>query len=138
STASSASGLLRRRSNAERRPNTPSGTSSRSLGLQHLLGDPPDDRRVHLALVRLHAVADQAAHLLGVGDLERVEALAHERAQRRLVHAPGQVTLAELELEAQLRGMRGAALAHLLEPDEGPREPLPAAAEPVRDERAVG
>src|SRR5207302_711840 len=68
---------------------------------------------------------------------ERVEALAHERAQRRLVHAPGQVTLAELELEAQLRGMRGAALAHLLELDEGLLELFAVGADHVEDERVV-
>src|SRR6266403_684838 len=109
----------------------------RRLALQHLLGDPLDLGRVDLALVRLHDVADQPAHLLGVGDLERVEPLADERAQRRLVHALRQVALAKLELEAQLRGVRRAALAHLLELDQRLLKLLAVGADHVEHERVV-
>jgi len=65
--------------------------------------------------VRLHDVAHQAADLLGVGDGERGDAVAYERAQRRLVEPTGEVTLAEFRLEAELRDLGPTALARLLE-----------------------
>src|SRR5213083_786886 len=49
---------------------------------EELLGDPFDIGGLDLPLVRLHDVADQATDLLGVGDPERGEALADERAQK--------------------------------------------------------
>src|SRR5262249_3432818 len=116
---------------------TSGGPRLRTPGPQHLLGDPLDVRRVDLPLVGFHDVADQAAHLLGVGDLERIETLAHERAQSRLVHALGQVALAELDVEAQLRGVRRAALADLLELGQGLLELLAVGADHVEHERVV-
>src|SRR5262245_37431657 len=107
------------------------------LALQELLGDPLDVCSVHLALVRLHDVADQPAHLLGVGDLEDVEALADQRAQRRFVHALGQVALDELDLEAELRRVRGSALTHLLELRQRLLELLAIGADDVQDESVV-
>src|SRR5262249_17252026 len=116
---------------------TSGGPRLRTPGPQHLLGDPLDVRRVDLPLVGFHDVADQAAHLLGVGDLERIETLAHERAQSRLVHALGQVALAELDVEAQLRGVRRPALADLLELGQGLLELLAVGADHVEHERVV-
>src|SRR2546422_3411311 len=56
-----------------------------TLFRSELLGDPLDIGGLDLPLVRLHDVADQATDLLEVGDPERGEALADERAQLRLV-----------------------------------------------------
>src|SRR5438445_13131815 len=82
-------------------------------------------------------VADQAAHRLGVGDLERVEALAHQRAKRCLVHALGQVAVAELDLEVELGGVGGPALAELLELAERLLELLAIGADDIEDQRVV-
>src|SRR3989454_8839816 len=62
---------------------------------EELLGDPFDVGGLDLPLVRLHDVADQAPDLLGVGDPERGEALADERAQLRLVEPLGKVARSE-------------------------------------------
>src|SRR5262249_1276266 len=85
------------------------------LSREELLGDALDVGRVHLPLVRLHDVAHQAADLLGVGEAERAEALLDEDAQALFIEAPRQVALAERQLEAELGGLGGAALARLLE-----------------------
>jgi hypothetical protein len=86
----------------------------RWLGLEQLLGYALDVARLDPALVRLHDVADEAADLLGVGDAERAQALAHQRAEGGLVEAAWQEALAELDLEAKLGGLGLAALAGLL------------------------
>src|SRR6266571_6798169 len=104
---------------------------------EELLGDPFDVGGLDLPLVRLHDVADQATDLLGVGDPERGEALADERAQLRLVEPLGKVALAEGDLEAELRHLGGAALARLLELGERLLELLPIGADDVADEGVV-
>src|SRR5262249_27712335 len=108
-----------------------------TLGLQHVLGNALDVRRVDLTLVSLHDVSDEPADLLGVGDLERVQPLTNERAERGLVQALGQVAIAELELEAKLRGVRGAALADLLVFRERLLQLLAISADHVEHERVV-
>src|SRR5438034_11114485 len=82
--------------------------------LEQLLGDALDVGGVHLALVGLHDVADEPADLLGIGDAERLQALPDECLQRRVVEAPGEIPLAERDLEAELRGLGGAALTELV------------------------
>jgi hypothetical protein len=64
--------------------------------------------------VRFHEVAEQAAHLLGVGDAERAQSLAHEHAQGVLVQPLGQPPREDVDLGAELLGLRAAALADLL------------------------
>src|SRR5262252_2204553 len=86
--------------------------------LQQLFRNALDVGGVHLALVRLHHVADQAPDVLGVGDAEGGAALLDERAHCVLPEAPRQIAVAQRELEAELRGLRGAALAELVELDE--------------------
>src|SRR2546430_5099952 len=104
---------------------------------EELLGDPLDGGGLDLPLVRLHDVAEQATDLLGVGDPERGEALADERAQLRLVEPLGEEALAEGDLEAELRHLGGAALARLLELGERLLELLPIGADDVADEGVV-
>src|SRR5688572_13326732 len=91
------------------------GASEGSLSaFQFLLRHALHVRRVHLSLVGLHDVAHEAAHLLDVGDAERLEALADQGAQGALVHALRKEALAEGDLEPELRHLGGATVAELL------------------------
>src|SRR6266542_3764887 len=105
--------------------------------LQELLGDALHIGGLGLALVGLHDVADQSSGLLGIRDAERREPLLDERAERVLVHASGQVALAELELEAELRGLGGAALADLVVLGDGLLQLLAVGADDVEHQGIV-
>src|SRR2546426_11805652 len=91
------------RSGATRSSISPSTVSNEAAGCcaerldfpEELLGDPLDIGGLDLPLVRFHDVADQAPDLLSVGDPERGEALADERAQLRLVEPLGKVARSE-------------------------------------------
>ncbi len=111
--------------------------SASSAALQQLLGDALDVGGFHLALVRLHDVAHQAAHLLGVVDPQRGDALLHQRAQRGLVHGPREIALAEFDLDAKLRRLLGTAVPHLLVLDERLLELLAVGADHVEEQGIV-
>src|SRR5437773_2039732 len=115
----------------------PTPAAEAASGLRQLLGNLLHIGRVDLSLVGLLVVADEAADLLGVGDAERPRTLLHEATQRGDVEAPREEPLAELDLEAELGRVRGAALAQLLVLGQRLLELLAVGADHVQQERVV-
>src|SRR5215831_8346766 len=104
---------------------------------EDLLGDALHLAGVHLALVGLHDVADEPAGLLRVGEAEGAAPLLDQGPQRGLVHALRQVPATELDLEAELGGLGGAAVAELLELDQRLLELLPVRPDDLANEGVV-
>src|SRR5712664_2581738 len=106
-------------------------------GLQQLLCNLFHIGGVDMSLVGFHDVADETADLLGIGDAEAARTLLHEATQRGDVQAPGKEPLAELDLEPELGGLRGAALAQLLVLGQCLLELLAVGADHVQQEGVV-
>src|SRR5262249_10888184 len=77
------------------------------------------------------------AGLLRVGEAEGAAPLLDQGPQRGLVQALRQVPAAELDLEAELCGLGGSAVAELLELDQRLLELLPVRPDDLADEGVV-